>query len=353
MTQGDGATAPTRVVVLKRRITNVDLGVVALVADTAAGFAGGVVADLAVVGKLDLAVFNIALDIDTAAVPHSVVVHDLGVVHSKLGAVAEKGNAAAFTPPTKIRIDDVARDSNAGEVERGAFHDGNTARAVLVVANAAGDQASVERVGIVVGTGLPKMVVVVKVASVLAGGLVCRRAAVDVDGNTLVDLDDLTVAFAVPLAVGPGLVAVDHVAVKVDGVGVARVLELEQAVVLGVPIVHEVDGDIGLVQRVVCRRGHVADAVHDVLDAVRVVRVAVVAVAGDLGHGARLVLVVGIRACGACGDAGKRKRQGKQCECHDLCALAAVCGGISHSGLPSLFVRLGGCAVCGFTDFAG
>ena len=265
--------------------------------DAAAALDARVVADLAV-GK-DQAARGLA-EIDAAAVALGMVVVHLDVVELERAARSVHGDTRAVTVAAGVHlVGDVAGDGDVLDVRaRAARGERDAARAVPVVARAARDQAALDD-GLALAVVLPELAVVVGVARVCNFG-VRARAAFKVE-RTAVHVDDLARAVGVPLLVlaeVEGAVAVDHVAVHVDVVGVA-VGHLDAAVALGVPVVHELDGDLVLMQLVVVGRGHVVHDVHDVGHARAVVGAAVLG-ARHLADGTAGIRAVGIGALRHC-----------------------------------------------------
>ncbi len=131
----------------------------------------------------------------------------------------------------------------------------------------------------------------------LREAFVVAFAAVDIDLGTLIEPDDLAVTAAGKIGVGLGEAAVDHVALKVDVVGVA-IRKLKDTVVTGIQILIEGDGHLVHMQRVIARGEHVLRAVEDVVDAIAPVVARARSLAAYVGNGIELadgVIGLGLR----------------------------------------------------------
>ncbi len=104
-----------------------------------------------------------------------------------------------------------------------------------VVAGATRDEAALNY-GVTLAVIVPKVPVVERIALVLSCLLIFCRGTVDIEHTAALNVDSLTRTLGVPhAAVAQSLVAIEHVTMELDGVGVTR-RNLNTAVALGVPI---------------------------------------------------------------------------------------------------------------------
>ncbi len=173
-----------------------------------------------------------------------------------------------------------------------------------VVTGTTRDEAALNY-GVTLAVIVPKVPVVERIALVLSCLLIFCRSTVDIEHATTLNVDSLARTLGVPhAAVAQCLVAIEHVTMELDGVGVAR-RNLNTAVALGVPIGQKLDGHRSLVEWIVTRGDHVIHNVHDILDTLAV-EGALVLLACYLANGARRVCAISICTLRQCYCANKR-----------------------------------------------
>ena len=305
----EAAAVLVRLVAGDRRRVERERHVVAVDIDAAAVVAGQVVRHLAAVLEGDRAA--VVADIDATARALGVVVHHVGVAEHERGVLAVDGDARAVAVAAVELVGQVAGDGDVVEVHLTALAlGGDAARAIVVVAGAARDEAAAEhrlaravelperRGDVAVGVGVD-----VGEGACVGGLGLLPRAAVHRERAAVLHVDGLALPLGVPgAAVGAGLVGVEHVAVQVDGVGLA-LGHHDAPMGVRVPVAVQVDGDAR--HRGVCAEG--VGLREQVVDA-RVLARLVPGVAREGAHG---LLPGGIGE----GRAGARDGQGKCGDC--------------------------------------
>ena len=235
-------------------------------------------------------------DHDAATRAFGMVVHDLRAVQ---GDRASCINAASLSVVSQVGVGHVAGYSHVVQNEFRAAVGRDTTAGVLVVNRPAGDETAVKGIA-AARVVFPELAV---------GGAVYKPAAMLNSAVTTVDrafsvnthANDLAVATAVKLAVSRGFIAIDHMAVEIEGHS-EKVAKLDDAIAVAVPVGKQVDGKLAYLPGVMRRRSHVVDDMHDVTHAGAVVSTRVAALATHLAYGVSGV----VRAIGI--GTGRRKR---------------------------------------------
>ncbi len=237
-----------------RRIVASDLGflvefnriVIVVEVHAAAVLRAVVVGNLGAIRKLDSATLIAHIDAATQAL--GVVVNDLGVAHFESRILAMKSHASAMTVAAEPLVGEVAGNGDIIQVDLDVLVLGaDAASAVVVITGAARNQAAVNA-GRAAAVILPEVVAAIPNARV-ERAIMHRlgrfsRTAIHRERRALFHMDDVTFTLAIPfVAEAESLVAVDHVAIELEGV-VAAFGNHDAPVGLGVPIVGEADSHI-------------------------------------------------------------------------------------------------------------